>query len=173
MSCRRTALNRCNATDRRWNKNEVSVSSPDTLLILWPRAEIKSEDDELNADLIGCTETGSCVPSSMLGGSIVLRQTGDCSLTNDISSTVSYTRQTVTLDWITVYDAILYSKFQNNVSSNDKICCHGNHKTWQLTTMTSWWRLAVINISGSKCNNQCTSTLALASRIRLRHKELV
>jgi len=49
LLCRRTALNRCNATDRRWNKNEVSLSSPDTLLILWPRAEIKCEDDELNA----------------------------------------------------------------------------------------------------------------------------
>jgi len=30
----RTALNRSDATDRRWNKNEVYLSSPDTLLIL-------------------------------------------------------------------------------------------------------------------------------------------
>jgi len=43
------ALNHCNATDRCWNNNEVSLPSQDTLLILWPRAKIKSEDDELNA----------------------------------------------------------------------------------------------------------------------------
>jgi len=49
MLFRRTALNRCNATDSCWNKNEVSLSLPDTLLILWLRAEIKSEDNELNA----------------------------------------------------------------------------------------------------------------------------
>jgi len=41
VSCRRTALNHCNDMERCWNKNEVSLSSPDTLLILWPRAEIK------------------------------------------------------------------------------------------------------------------------------------
>jgi len=51
VSCRRIALKRCNATDARWNKNEVSLSLPDT------STEIKSEDEELNVPKF-CTALG-------------------------------------------------------------------------------------------------------------------